>query len=71
MKEKGIEFVITDSLKTKIAELGYNPVFGARAMRRVIQDKVENVLAAALLSDKLKRGDRVEVKSGDFTLTIT
>ena len=71
MKEKGIEFVITDSLKAKIAELGYNPVFGARAMRRVIQDKVENVLAAALLSDKLKRGDRVEVKSGDFTLTIT
>jgi len=71
LEEKGVEFVITKSLKEKIVELGYDPTFGARQMKRVIQDKVENVLASALLSDKLKRGDKVEVNSQDFSLKIS
>ena len=69
--EKGIEFIITDPLKEKIVELGYSPVFGAREMRRAIQDKVENVLATALLSKELKRGDRVEINPKGFKLTIS
>jgi ATP-dependent Clp protease ATP-binding subunit ClpC len=68
--EKGIEFVITQSLKEKIVELGYEPTFGARAMRRVIQDKVENVLAQALLSGEIKRGDKIEIDPSDFKLKI-
>ena len=63
LEEKGIEFLITEPLKLKIVELGYNSVFGAREMRRVIQNKLENVLASALLSGKLKRGNKVEVDS--------
>jgi len=70
LKEKGIEFIITESLKEKIVELGYNPVFGAREMRRVIQDKVENVLAPALLSGKLKRGQRAEIDPKVFKLIV-
>ncbi len=70
LKEKGIEFVISEPLKEKIVKLSYKPVFGAREMRRVIQDKVENVLAKALLGDKLKRGDRVEISPQEFKLTI-
>lgn len=70
LKEKEIEFVITDSLKQKIAELGYDPVFGARQMKRVIQDKVENVLAQALLSNQIKRGDKVEIESENFKLKV-
>ena len=68
LQEKGIEFIISEPLKEKIVELGYSPVFGARAMRRVIQDKVENVLASALLSGELKRGQKVEINPEDFTL---
>ncbi len=68
--EKGIEFIITKALKEEIVELGYSPIFGAREMRRVIQDKVENVLASALLSGELKRGDRVEVNPKKFELII-
>ena len=64
--DKGVELVITDALKQKIVELGYSPVFGAREMRRVVQDKVENVLASALLSQKIKRGNRVAVDPKDF-----
>ena len=70
LAEKDIEFVISDLLKEKIVELGYNPVFGAREMKRVVQDKVENALATAILSGRLKRGNRVEVVAEDFTAKI-
>ncbi len=70
LQDKGIRFEITLPLKQKIAELGYNPVFGAREMKRVLQDKVENVLANAILSGKLKRGKRVEVDPTNFELII-
>ena len=70
LKEKGIELVITEPLKEKIVELSYNPAFGAREMRRVIQDKVENVLAHGLLSDQIKRGDKVEISPEKFELRI-
>ncbi|MBA7636820.1 hypothetical protein ES703_44448 [subsurface metagenome] len=70
LKEKGIDFKITLPLKEKIVELGYDPTFGARAIRRVIQDKVENVLASVLLSGELKRGNKVEVDPQGFTLKI-
>ena len=70
LSEKGIEFVITPSLKEKIVELSYDPKFGAREMRRVIQDNVENILAKAILSGKIKRGDKVEIKAENFSLKI-
>jgi len=70
LKEKGIEFVITEKLKEKIVELGYNPTFGAREMRRVIQDKVENNLASAFLADQLPRGCKVQINPKDFSLII-
>jgi ATP-dependent Clp protease ATP-binding subunit ClpC len=68
LKEKEIEFLITDDLKNKIVELGYDPIFGARQMRRVIQDKIENILAVSLLSGEIKRGDKVKINSANFAL---
>jgi len=53
-----------------MVELGYNPRFGAREMRRVIQEKVENNLAAAFLADKLPRGCKVKINVSDFSLII-
>ena len=70
LKEKEIEFIITQPLKKSIVELSYNPVFGAREMRRVIQDKVENVLASTLLSGQIKPGDKVEIDPKEFKLRI-
>jgi ATP-dependent Clp protease ATP-binding subunit ClpC len=70
LQEKEVEFLITPELKEKIVELGYDPTFGAREMRRVIQDRVENILASALLSDRLKRGYRVKVDPEKFELII-
>ncbi len=70
LKEKEISFVITPELKQKIVELGYDPVFGARQMRRVIQDKIENVLAEAILGEEIKRGESVTVEPKNFRLVI-
>lgn len=70
LEKKGIEFIVTEPLKERIVELGYSPIFGARQMRRVIQDNLENVLASAVLSDQLKKGDRVEVEPHTFQLLI-
>ncbi|MBZ1345381.1 MAG: ATP-dependent Clp protease ATP-binding subunit [Candidatus Nealsonbacteria bacterium] len=70
LKEKNIDFIITPGLKEKIIELGYNPIFGAREMKRVIQDKIENVLALAILSHQLKRGNRAEIDPQNFKLKI-
>ena len=70
LKEKEIDFEITEPLKEKIVELSYKPEYGAREMRRVIQDKVENVIAQALLADQLKKTDKFEVNPESFELII-
>ena len=70
LKEKEIEFVISEPLKERIVELGYDPTFGARQMRRVIQDKIENVLAQAILSGEIKRGGKAEIDPENFQLKI-
>ncbi len=70
LKERDIVFEITESLKEKIVELSYKPEFGAREMRRVIQDKVENVVATALISDKIKKGDKIEIDSETFEIIV-
>ena len=68
LREKGIEFKITDPLKAKVAKLGYNPQFGARDMKRVIQNKVENALATALLRGTMKRGDTIQIDPETFVI---
>ncbi|KPJ55628.1 hypothetical protein AMJ49_06715 [Parcubacteria bacterium DG_74_2] len=70
LSQKDIEFIITEPLKEKIVELGYKPAFGARPMRRAIQDKIEDVLAEAILAGKLKRGYRVQINPQNFSLII-
>jgi ATP-dependent Clp protease ATP-binding subunit ClpA len=64
--EKHIELVITTELKEKIVDLSYNPVFGAREIKRKIQDKVENSIAKALLGDTLKNGDKIQINPNTF-----
>ncbi|MBI4123210.1 MAG: ATP-dependent Clp protease ATP-binding subunit [Parcubacteria group bacterium] len=71
LEKRGIQLVITEPLKEKVAELGYDPTFGARNMRRVIQDKIENALAEAVLRNKLQPGTKVEINPQDFTLKIS
>lgn len=66
LKEKDITFIITEELKEKIVNLSYKPEFGAREMRRVVQNKVENQIAQKLLSDEITKGDSIEINPENF-----
>lgn len=68
--EREVNFVITDELKKKIVELSYDPIFGAREMKRVIQERVEDCLAREFLADSIRNGATIEIKPDDFTLLI-
>ena len=64
LEAKGISFRADDSAVHELAELGYDPKFGARPLRRVIQDRVENVVADTLLQNKAGRRDTLVLKAG-------
>ena len=59
--QMGIELVIRDSVKNYIAEKAYDPKYGARPLRRMIQNKLEDGLAEELLAGRVHAGDTVEI----------
>ncbi len=61
LAEKGIKLEITDAAKDFLGEKGYDEVFGARPLRRVIQDRLEDKLSEDLLRGKFQSGDTVAV----------
>ncbi len=61
LKEKGITLEVTEAAKDFLGEKGYDEVFGARPLRRVIQDRVEDRLSEDLLRGKFRSGDTVMV----------
>ncbi|MCA0907679.1 ATP-dependent chaperone ClpB [Ruegeria marisrubri] len=65
-----IELALDDSAKEWLANEGYDPVFGARPLKRVIQRALQNPLAEALLAGEIKDGDVVPVTAGPDGLII-
>jgi ATP-dependent Clp protease ATP-binding subunit ClpB len=65
VRERGVEIELTDGAKAQLAELGYDPAYGARPLRRVIQKRLIDKLAIELLEGKLVAGDRVRVDAGE------
>ena len=61
-KQMSIHLTITGSVKGYIAEKAYNPKYGARPLRRMIQTQIEDMLAEEILSGKIKPGDDVEIR---------
>ena len=59
LKEKEINLVVTDDAFNHIAEVGYDPYFGARPIKRVIQREVLNELSKALLAKKVDTSQNV------------
>lgn len=59
LEVKGVSLVVTDEGVKKLAALGYDPKFGARPLRRLLQDKIENEIANLVLAKKLKRRDTI------------
>ena len=67
-QKKGIQLIISEALKRKIVKLSYDPVFGAREMKRIVQDKIESVIAQVFLAGRIKRGETIEIDAKDFTV---
>jgi len=61
LSEKGVKLEVTKAAKDFLGEKGYDEVFGARPLRRVIQDMVEDKLSEDLLRGKFQSGDTVVV----------
>lgn len=61
LKDQELEFAITDDAKEFLATRGFNPVYGARPLKRVIRQLIENPLSKQILSQKFLRGDKVVI----------
>lgn len=61
LKDQEIELEITDDAKDLLATRGFNPVYGARPLKRVIRQMVENPLSKQILSQKFLRGDKLVI----------
>jgi len=57
--DKGIKLTYEDKLLDRLSSLGYNPVFGAREMRRVVQEEVENKVAEMIVKRHLQSGKEI------------
>ena len=68
--EKGVSMEVTQEAKELIAETGFDPNFGARPLRRKIQDKIEDKLSEEYLADKFGPGDTVHVEVQDNEIVI-
>jgi ATP-dependent Clp protease ATP-binding subunit ClpC len=68
--EKGIDLVVTDAAKEWLIEKGYDPMYGARPLRRVIQDNVEDKLSDAILAGELGPADTAIIDLDDDNLVV-
>ena len=69
LSDRNIKVVLTDAAKDYIIEKGYDPVYGARPLKRFLQKHVETLSAKLILEDRVKGGDtiRMDVKDGRLT----
>jgi ATP-dependent Clp protease ATP-binding subunit ClpB len=72
VKERDIEIIVTDAAKELIADAGFDPVYGARPLKRAIQEIIEDRLAELILEGKVKEGSRVtfDAKDGEIIVNI-
>ena len=69
LAEAGLTLQVTENARAELAAEGFEPAYGARPLKRVIQQRLANPIARALLEDKIREGDLVEIdyNGTDFT----
>ena len=70
LADKNIELVLTDGVKSFLAERGYDTVYGARPLKRVIQKFIENELSMEILKGSIGDGDKVTVEAEGDHITF-
>ena len=63
LADRNIELILSDGSRELIAEKGYDPVYGARPLKRVIQQYIENPLSLEILEGKISDGSRIHAEA--------
>jgi ATP-dependent Clp protease ATP-binding subunit ClpB len=71
LAERHITLTVSDAAKDLLSQEGYDPQFGARPLKRVIQREVENRVARAILDGTIRDGDMVDIDAKDGKLVLT
>ncbi len=71
LEERNLGIEITEPAKNWVARAGYDPVYGARPLRRALEKHVENPLAIKVLAGEFKEGDTIIIDANDTGLTFT
>jgi ATP-dependent Clp protease ATP-binding subunit ClpB len=70
LQDRKITLVLDDAAKRWLADAGYDPVYGARPLKRVIQRSLQNPLAELILAGRITDGETVHVSVGEGGLAI-
>ncbi len=70
VRERDIEVQLTDAARTLLGNLGYDPTYGARPLKRVIQKRLVDQLALAMLEGRFVPGDTVKVDAADGEIVL-
>jgi ATP-dependent Clp protease ATP-binding subunit ClpB len=70
VREREISVELTDQAKTLLGNLGYDPTYGARPLKRVIQKRLVDPLAMAILEGRFVAGDTVKVDAAEGELVL-
>ena len=72
LEDKQLKLAITPVAKELIIENGYDPVYGARPLKRYLQSKIETMIARTMIANDLQPGNTIEIgaMNGDFTVKI-
>ena len=68
--EHQIELITTDEVLDELAKRGYDPTYGARPLRRVITNTIEDALAEGMLEGRFKDGDRITVEMDENEIRL-
>jgi ATP-dependent Clp protease ATP-binding subunit ClpB len=71
LKDQELTFEISDDAKEFLATQGFNPVYGARPLKRVIRQMVENPLSKLILGQTFVKGDHIKIDLDDDKLRFT
>lgn len=71
LQEHNIDFVLSEEAKAFLAKEGYDPIYGARPLKRAIQRHIEDRLSEALLTGTIQRGDKVNIDVEGDHLTVS
>jgi ATP-dependent Clp protease ATP-binding subunit ClpB len=70
LKDRDMDLVVSDGALERLGEAGFDPVYGARPLKRAIRAQLENPLAQALLAGRFGPGDGIEVGAGPDGLSF-